>query len=213
MPRFRWLKWSHDTSAQTEASSWRCPKDRPRHELIQELLWHVQERRVRSLELEHPLTRGLVDHPRFQTIIPTSELDQLETLCAGISPVCAAAVISRFHEVLAASKVMPLGLISVFKRVLTDVDQRKCGEDHNLSEKATMCPPTAFWANNKLEPKVEVSSSDEKSREEIPTVSGYVDKVMWYTTWLTGRREWELPYYYPVPTQWSHGIQRGNSPE
>ncbi|XP_051941943.1 protein RD3-like [Hippocampus zosterae] len=208
MPLFSWPKWIHDTSAQAKNSSLRCPRDRPQHELIRELLWHVQEREctARVLDLEHRLVHSTVDHPCFQsyprwrTLIPTTELDQLELLCAGIPPVHSAAVLSRFREVLAASKVMPWELVSVFKLVLRDVDQR-CGEEHSPSGKVKEFPKMGFWTSrNKLEHNiVKASSSDERLREEIPTVSGYVDRVVRYTNCLTAKREWELPYYCPVP--------------
>ncbi|XP_057715251.1 protein RD3-like isoform X2 [Corythoichthys intestinalis] len=210
--RFSWPKWSHDTSAQTEASSRKRPEDQQSYELIQELLWHLQERKAGSLELERRLPRG---YTWFHTLIPASELDQLEVLCAGIPPVCAAALLSRFHEVLAASEVMPWELVSVFKMVLRDVKQRQCDKDHNLSEKAKILPTMAFWtSSNKSEQGVvDASSSDKKSREEIPTVSGYVDRVTRYTTSFTGRIEWDLPYYYPVPTRpmESWNTKRGHS--
>ncbi|XP_077411549.1 protein RD3-like isoform X3 [Vanacampus margaritifer] len=210
MPLFRWPKWSHDPSTKTETSSQTRPGDRASHELIRELLWHVLEREctTRMLELGHRLAaHSAVDHPCFQrcprwkTLIPTSELNQLEVLCASIPPVHAAAVLSRFHEVLAASKVMPWELVAVFKLVLRDIDQRQRGEECSLSGKAKQLPTTGLWTSrNKVEQHVaKESSSDEKLREEIPTVSGYVDKAMRYASWLRVKREWELPYYYPVP--------------
>ncbi|XP_077395489.1 protein RD3-like [Festucalex cinctus] len=209
MPFFRWPKWSHDPSTKTETSSQSLPGDRASHELTRELLWHEQEREytARMLEMEHRLARSAVDHPCFQrcprwkTLIPASELDQLEVLCASIPPVHAAAALSRFREVLAASKVMPWELVTVFKLVLRDIDQRKCGEQCSHSGKTKQLPTLGLWTSrNKLEQHVvKASKSDERLREEIPTVSGYVDRAMRYASWLRAKREWELPYYYPVP--------------
>lgn len=117
MPLFSWPKWTRDTSTQAENSSLRCPGDRPQHELIRELLWHVQEREctARMLDLEHRLVHSIVDHPCFQryprwrTLIPTTELDQLELLCAGIPPVHAAAVLSRcFVDTIPSSQILTL---------------------------------------------------------------------------------------------------------
>ncbi|XP_061650879.1 protein RD3-like [Phyllopteryx taeniolatus] len=225
MPLFSWPKWSHYTSTQAEASSRRNPEDRPSHDLIRELLWYVQDREctARMLELEHKLAHSTVDNlcfqrcPRWRTFIPTSELDQLELLCAGIPPIHTAAVLSRFREVLADSKVMPWELVSVFKLVLRDINQRKYGEEHNLSKKMKQLPTTAFWtSSNKLEQHVvKACSSDEKLREEIPTVSGYVDSAMRCTSLLTAKREWEIPSYYPVPMRPTEAcnIPRGHSPE
>lgn len=104
MPLFRWMKWSHDTraDAQDEAQSLKTSRVVPSCMLIRELLWHVeeQERMARELEWEHRLahsTLGLhwCQYPRLRTLIPTSELHQLEFLCSQIPPIHAASVLTR----------------------------------------------------------------------------------------------------------------------
>nr|XP_057945963.1 protein RD3-like [Doryrhamphus excisus] len=215
MPLFSWPKVFHEKSSQSEAQSCRTDQDRPSHVLLQELLWHLQERErtARMLEQEHRLADVAADHhcfhrcPRLRSVIPTSELRQLELLCASIPAVHAAAVLSRFREVLASNNVMPWELVSVFKLVLKDFfSQRKCDEDGKL---------LWFWTGRaKLKQGADRSSSyGDTQREEIPTVSGYVDRAM-RTSHLAAKRDWELPYYYPVPVSSTEACctsLRGNS--
>lgn len=103
MPLFSWMKWPHETRVQAEAPPLTSSGVVPSRTLIRELLWHVEEHEqlARELEREHRLahsTQGLhwfQKYPRLQTLIPTSELRQLEFLCAQIPPIHAATVLSR----------------------------------------------------------------------------------------------------------------------
>lgn len=73
------------------------------HTLIGELLWHLEEHGHMASEPERerrPVQsgRGLYwfeKYPKLRNLISTSELQQLELLCAQIPPVHAAAVLSR----------------------------------------------------------------------------------------------------------------------
>lgn len=106
MPLFSWMKWSNETKAQSENEEARLKTSElvPSRMLIRELLWHVEERErlARELEQENRLAhnalglRWFQKYPRLRTLIPTSELHQLEFLCAQIPPVHAAAVLSRY---------------------------------------------------------------------------------------------------------------------
>lgn len=105
MPLFSWMKWSHDTRVQVrdEAPPPKTSGAAPSRMLIRELLWHMEERErlARELEREHRLVystlglRWFQKYPRLRTLIPTSELHQLEFLCAQIPPIHAATVLSR----------------------------------------------------------------------------------------------------------------------
>lgn len=105
MPLFSWMKWSHETrvQAQDEEPSLKTPGVVPSRMLVKELMWHVEEREhlARELEREHRLAHSALGlhwfqrYPRLRTLIPTSELHQLEFLCAQIPPIHAATVLSR----------------------------------------------------------------------------------------------------------------------
>lgn len=105
MPLFRWMKWSPETRGKSpdETQRLNSPGDVPSRTLITELLWHVEERErlARQLEREHRPThsasglRWFQKYPRLQTLIPSSELHQLEFLCAQIPPMHTAVVLSR----------------------------------------------------------------------------------------------------------------------
>uniref|UniRef100_A0A3Q2V0P2 Retinal degeneration 3 like n=1 Tax=Haplochromis burtoni TaxID=8153 RepID=A0A3Q2V0P2_HAPBU len=197
MPLFSWMKWSHETrvQAQDETPSLKISGGLPSRMLITELLWHVEERErlARELEREHRMAHSALGlhwfqkYPRLRTLIPSSELQQLEFLCAQIPSIQAATVLSRFREVLATNNIRPWELASVFKQILKDfLSQRGYDEEDDLSVQPGFVTPT-------------VPNCGDHPREEIPTVSGYVDRVMRHSGSFTAHRDWDLPYYYPVP--------------
>uniref|UniRef100_A0A3Q4MIV9 Protein RD3-like n=1 Tax=Neolamprologus brichardi TaxID=32507 RepID=A0A3Q4MIV9_NEOBR len=197
MPLFSWMKWSHETrvQAQDETPSLKISGGLPSRMLITELLWHVEERErlARELEREHRMAHSALGlhwfqkYPRLRTLIPSSELQQLEFLCAQIPSIQAATVLSRFREVLATNNIRPWELASVFKQILKDfLSQKGYDEEDDLSVQPGFVTPT-------------VPNCGDHPREEIPTVSGYVDRVMRHSGSFTAHRDWDLPYYYPVP--------------
>lgn len=105
MSLFSWMKWSNDARVQPqdEVTPLRSSGVIASRMLIRELLWHVEEheRLARELECEHRLTHSapglhwFQNYPKLQTLISTSELHQLEFLCAQIPPIHAATVLSR----------------------------------------------------------------------------------------------------------------------
>ncbi|XP_015229702.1 protein RD3-like [Cyprinodon tularosa] len=202
MPLFSWMKWLHQTKAQTEESLNRTEVV-PSHMLLAELLWHIEERErlARQLERENRLAhsalglRWFQKHPRLQTLLSSSELHQLEFLCSQVPQIHTATVISRFREVLGTNDVRPWELASVFKHILIDfLNQREYSEEDSLSmavwrsqceRQCFVTPITPQWGG--------------QQREEIPTVSGYVDRAMRHSTSFTPSGVWDLPYYYPGP--------------
>ncbi|XP_037652242.1 protein RD3-like [Sebastes umbrosus] len=215
MPLFSWMKWSHETrvEAQEEAAILKTSGVVPSRILIRELLWHVEEheRLARELEREHRLAHSALGlhwfqkYPRLRTLIPTSELHQLEFLCAQIPPIHAATVLSRFREVLATNNIRPWELASVFKQVLRDfLNQREYDEEDDFSVQPAQLRPMEAWTSRYIMKQgfvtPTVPNCGDHSREEIPTISGYVDRVMRHSGSFAGsNREWDLPYYYPVP--------------
>ncbi|XP_032356326.1 LOW QUALITY PROTEIN: protein RD3-like [Etheostoma spectabile] len=202
MPLFSWMKWTHEkrVQAQDEAPL-KTSRVLPSHMLIRELLWHVEEREQLARE-----TVGLhwfQKYPRLRTFIPTSELHQLELLCAQIPPSHAATVLSRFREVLATNNISPWELASVFKQVLRDLSQKEYDEEHNLSVQPAQLRPMEAWTSRYIMKQgfvtPPVANCGDQPREEIPTISGYVDRAMRHSGSLAGsNRNWDLPYYYPV---------------
>lgn len=118
MPLFSWMKWSHETrvQAQDETPSLKISGGLPSRMLITELLWHVEERErlARELEREHRMAHSALGlhwfqkYPRLRTLIPSSELQQLEFLCAQIPSIQAATVLSRCLVVPMPSSVLTL---------------------------------------------------------------------------------------------------------
>uniref|UniRef100_A0A672IKE5 Protein RD3-like n=1 Tax=Salarias fasciatus TaxID=181472 RepID=A0A672IKE5_SALFA len=214
MPLFSWMKWPHETPrpAQTGTPSPRGSGVAPSRMLITELLWHVEERErlAREVEREHrlahdaPSLHWFQKYPRLRTLIPSSELRQLEFLCAQIPPVHAAAVLSRFREVLASNNIRPWELSSVFKQVLRDfLSQEEPLEPDDLPLQRENSTPMQTWTSRYKMKQGFVTPTvphcGDHPREEIPTVSGYVDRAMRNSSSFAGHKDWDLPYYYPTP--------------
>ncbi|CAI5696556.1 unnamed protein product [Oreochromis niloticus] len=214
MPLFSWMKWSHETrvQAQDETPSLKISGGLPSRMLITELLWHVEERErlARELEREHRMAHSALGlhwfqkYPRLRTLIPSSELQQLEYLCAQIPSIQAATVLSRFREVLATNNIRPWELASVFKQILKDfLSQKEYDEEDDLSVQPVQFQPMEAWTSRyKMKQGFvtpTVPNCGDHPREEIPTVSGYVDRVMRHSGSFAAHRDWDLPYYYPVP--------------
>ncbi|XP_037343029.2 protein RD3-like [Pungitius pungitius] len=214
MPLFSWMKWSHEIKVQApeEVDLSKTSRVIPSGMLIRELLWHVEERErlVRELDREHRLAHGALglhwfqNYPRLRTLIPASELHQLEFLCAQIPPIHAATVLSRFRELLATNNIRPWELSSVFKQLLGDCLSKKEHEEENCSVQAAELRPMDTWTScyslkqGFVTPTV--PNCRDNSREEIPTISGYVDRATRLSNLFTGsNRDWDLPYYSPVP--------------
>ncbi|CAM9202891.1 unnamed protein product [Lampetra planeri] len=218
MPLLSWRKWPRGTAAPApdEASCQASASgDASAHVLITELLWHVKERErvARELEQEQRLAHSALGlpscqrYPRLRTLLPTSELHQPEILCAQFAPTHAAIVLSRFREVLATNNVMPWELVSVFKRVLRDfLNQKKCDNyDYNVSVRPPQLRPMESWTSRyKMKQRYVTptvpSCSEKTQRNEIPTVSGYVDRVMQRASSFPAN--WECPYHYQSPVRY-----------
>ncbi|KAM8915291.1 protein RD3-like [Spinachia spinachia] len=211
MPLFSWMKWSYEIKAQAqdEVDLSKTSGVVPSGLLIRELMWHVEERErsVRELDRELRLAHGALDllwfqnYPRLRTLIPTSELHQLEFLCAQIPPIHAATVLSRFRELLATNNTRPWELSAVFKQLLMDFLSKKEHED-NCSVQAAEMQPMETWTSCHLLKQGSVTPTIPKCRdnprEEIPTISAYVDRVTRHSNWFTGsNRDWDLPHYSP----------------
>nr|XP_043904158.1 protein RD3-like isoform X2 [Solea senegalensis] len=213
MSLFSWMKRSRETKVQThnDASPFKTSAVVPSCMLIRELLWHVEQREqmARELEQEHRLANSSLGlhcfhkYPRLHTLIPTSDLYQLEFLCAQIPPVHTATILSRFREVLATNNIRPWELTSAFKQVLRDfLNQMPSGKQDNISVQQKQLRSMESWTSRyKMKQRFVtpiVANCGDHSREEIPTISGYVDRATWHSNSFTIKRDWDLSYYYPI---------------
>ena len=111
----------------------------------------------------------------------------------------------RFREVLATNNIRPWELASIFKQVLRDfLSQKEYDEDDDLSVQPEQLRPMDVWTSRYIMKQgfvtPTVPNCGDHHREEIPTISGYVDRAMRRSGSRAGSyRDWELPYYYPVP--------------
>ncbi|KAM9435796.1 protein RD3-like isoform 1-T1 [Clarias gariepinus] len=159
--------------------------------LLQELLWQFKQREYPVLEKEHHrCSHGALGYRRALTwdsllaLIPASECKLLERLCARISPSHTAAVLFRFREILAHNYVVPWELVCIFKQVLKDFLRRQ--EEVGYRRSFPPAPPTLLPVSP---PPADIKARDRKTtkstsspegqgnhREEIPTISSYVDR-------------------------------------
>lgn len=102
MPLFGWMKGPR---GEAERARGGAPEPGgPSRTLMRELLWHVEERerQAREVERDHRLSHGTLgyrwtsSYPSLRALIPPSERQQLEHLCAQIAPAHTAAVLCRY---------------------------------------------------------------------------------------------------------------------
>ncbi|KAM6444998.1 LOW QUALITY PROTEIN: protein RD3-like [Rhynochetos jubatus] len=196
MPLFGWMKWSKNDSYK--------PTRYPGSEvvtktLLRELKWHLKERErlVQEIENEQKVPKTGMDnnwlknYQNPQATIPATEQRQLEVLCSQIQPCQTGTVLSRFREVLAENDVLPWEIVYIFKQVLKDfltAIERENQQDR-LGD---------VWNTNCSEHfGLRGDSSNKSVKDEIPTVSSYVDKNTQSMFPTFSHRIWNLPYYYP----------------
>ncbi|KAB1277219.1 Protein RD3-like [Camelus dromedarius] len=196
MPLFGWMKWP-------KYESYR-PKHYPDSDvvaktLLRELKWHLKERERLTQEIENEQrvrkTGGdytwLRNYQSPQAVIPATEQRQLEVLCSQVQPHQAATVLSRFREVLAENDVLPWEIVYIFKQVLKDFlssTDRGSQREGLEQSRSTDCPvPSAIPGENARSP----------GKEEIPTISSYVDRSTRNRLPAFSHRVWNLPHYYP----------------
>ncbi|KAM8921067.1 protein RD3-like [Pelodytes ibericus] len=196
MPFLGWMKWLRNES---DKSTEHSGSDVVIKTLLRELQWHLgeRERLLQEIENEQKMQQTGVDYNWLRNdqsltpSIPVTEQKQLEMLCSQIQPCHTGTVLSRFREVLAENDVLPWEIVYIFKQVLKDFlnsidkenQQVKLMDmwNSNCSANLTMASDTPSQAN----------------REEIPTVSSYVDKNTQSLFPTFSHRIWNLPYYYP----------------
>ncbi|XP_005410874.1 PREDICTED: protein RD3-like [Chinchilla lanigera] len=196
MPLFGWMKWPrNDSYKPTHCAG----SDVVTKTLLRELKWHLKERErlIQEIENEQKVRKTGVDYNWLRnyqnphTAIPATEQRQLEVLCSQVQPCQTGTVLSRFREVLAENDVLPWEIVYIFKQVLKDflssLDRGSPGESSQESQE-TGCPlPSAL-------PGDHAQSAD---RDEIPTISSYVDRNTKNRFPSCSHRIWNLPHYYP----------------
>uniref|UniRef100_A0A8V0Z1A0 RD3 like n=2 Tax=Gallus gallus TaxID=9031 RepID=A0A8V0Z1A0_CHICK len=196
MPLFGWMKWPKNDSYKSS----RYPgSELVTKTLLRELKWHLKERErlVQEIENEQKVQKSGMDYNWLknyqnpQATIPATEQRQLEVLCSQIQPCQTGTVLSRFREVLAENDVLPWEIVYIFKQVLKDF--LTTIEKENQQEQLVN-----MWNTNCSEHfSLRGDSSNRSEKEEIPTVSSYVDKNTQSMFPTFSDRIWNLPYYYP----------------
>ncbi|XP_029453912.1 protein RD3-like [Rhinatrema bivittatum] len=196
MPFFGWIKWSKSESDKLAQYSDSAAVTKT---LLGELKWHLKERErlLQEIENEQTVQKAEADYnwlrkyPSLKPSIPLTEQRQLEALCAQIQPRHTGTVLSRFREVLAENDVLPWEIVYTFKQVLKDFLA--------ITEKESQeAKPAVTWPGS-CSPYVTMprDSTCHPGKEEIPTVSSYVDKHPQSMFPAFSHRIQNLPYYYP----------------
>ncbi|XP_060021161.1 protein RD3-like [Lagenorhynchus albirostris] len=196
MPLFGWMKWPKHNSYK----STRYPDSEVvTKTLLRELKWHLKERErlIQEIESEQKVKRTGVDYNWLRNYqnphatIPATEQRQLEVLCSQVQPCQTGAILSRFREVLAENDVLPWEIVYIFKQVLkdflssTDKGSQQGGVEESQS---AACPVRSM---------IPGESAKSPDKDEIPTISSYVDKNTKNRFPTFSHTIWNLPYYYP----------------
>lgn len=99
--------------------------------------------------------------------------------------------LSRFREVLAENDVLPWEIVYIFKQVLKEFLT-------NLEKETQQDQIANIWNTNcSVHFAAPGDNAGKTNKEEIPTVSSYVDKNTQGMFPTFSHRIWNLPYYYP----------------
>ncbi|XP_045415690.1 protein RD3-like [Lemur catta] len=196
MPLFGWMKWPKNDSYKPT----HCPgSDVVTKTLLRELKWHLKERErlIQEIENEQKVKKTGVDYNWLRnyqnphTTIPVTEQRQLEVLCSQVQLCQTGTILSRFREVLAENDVLPWEIVYIFKQVLKDflssADQGSEQENAGAAQSAG-CPAHSA---------IPGESSRGPDKDEIPTISSYVDKNTKNRLPALSHKIWNLPYHYP----------------
>ncbi|XP_017311427.2 protein RD3-like [Ictalurus punctatus] len=200
MPFLAWMNSSHQEGEQGP----NCATSMgPNRVLLQELQWQFEQRECLALEEERQhCSHGALGYRRPLTqngllaLIPASECRLLERLCARIPPSHIATVLFRFREILAHNYVAPWELVCIFKQVLRE----EVGYRRSFPPAPLPVSPSPADIDTR-DRKTTMSSSlegQEKHREEIPTISSYVDRHLHSACSYTVQRDC-LPYFRSFP--------------
>lgn len=96
----------------------------------------------------------------------------------------------RFRELLAENNVLPWEIVYIFKQVLKDFlsSPDRGGHHAGLWDAGITWPPA---------PALPGESSERPDKDEIPTISSYVDRNANNRLPSGSHRVWNLPYYHP----------------
>uniref|UniRef100_A0A8D2CTY3 RD3 like n=1 Tax=Sciurus vulgaris TaxID=55149 RepID=A0A8D2CTY3_SCIVU len=192
MPLFGWMKWPKNDSYKP---THHAGSDIVTKTLLRELKWHLKERErfIQEIENEQKVKKTGVDYNWLRnyqsphTTISGTEQRQLEVLCSQVQPCQTGTILSRFREVLAENDVLPWEIVYIFKQVLKDfLSSPDKGTQQEVPQHS--CSPNSVLPG-------ESSKSPEK--DEIPTVSSYVDRNSKDRLPACSYRIWNLPSYYP----------------
>ncbi|XP_041489348.1 protein RD3-like [Microtus oregoni] len=195
MPLFSWMKWPGNNSyKQTHCAG----SDMVTKTLLRELKWHLKERErlIQEIENEQKVKKTGVDYNWLrnyqnpQATIPATEQRQLEVLCSQVHPCQTGTILSRFRELLAENDVLPWEIVYIFKQVLRDFlsSPDRGGRHAGPWDSAASCSPAPVFSGE---------SSQRPHKEEIPTISSYVDRHANSRLLSCSHRVWNRPHYYP----------------
>ncbi|XP_008048167.1 protein RD3-like [Carlito syrichta] len=196
MPLFGWMKWSKNDSYKLTHYP---GSDIVTKTLLRELKWHLKERErlIQEIENEQKVKKTGVDYNWLRNYqnphmtIPATEQRQLEVLCSQVQPCQTGTILSRFREVLAENDVLPWEIVYIFKQVLKDFlsSTDKGSQQEDMEDPGSTDCPVSF--------AIPGESPKRSDKDEIPTISSYVDKNTKNRFPTFSHRIWNLPYYYP----------------
>ncbi|XP_007518422.1 protein RD3-like [Erinaceus europaeus] len=188
MPLFSWVRWPRYDAYKPSRSP---GSDVVTKTLLRELKWHLKERErlIQEIENEQKVRKTGVDYNWLRnyqnphTTIPATEQRQLEALCSQVQPCQTGTILSRFREVLAENDVLPWEIVYIFKQVLKDFLSSA-----DRSSQTDTCPALRGAPRE---------GPPGPSKDEIPTISSYVDQNAKGRFPVFSHRIWNLPHYYP----------------
>ncbi|XP_038633769.1 protein RD3-like [Scyliorhinus canicula] len=182
MTLFEWMMRSRQESH-------RCIQNaKPENEsLMMELIQYMKEsQRLVNLSSDEQKIQKSASCLNQELSIQPEDQNHLKFLCSKIHPHHVEAVLCKCREVSAGAELVPQELINLFKRVLQD-SINKAEDAEQLGIKQQWTKKHTF---NKASKRVF------QYKEEIPTISSYVDKSQLNICSTITQKIWKLPQCY-----------------
>ncbi|XP_042194005.1 protein RD3-like [Callorhinchus milii] len=198
MSLFEWMKWSRNES---HSPIQKLRSEKATEPLMMELALQIKEcQRLANMSTDEQkiqetgkICNWVKNSQSLKPCTSPEEQSQLQLLCSKIHPMDTEIVLYKIREVWADAEPVPQQIINIFKQVLQEFidtaeeDERQRTVIQQWIKKHMLTFRLSSKSSNRIS----------ENKEEIPTISSYVDKSLHNVYPTAVQKIWNLPQYYP----------------